>query len=370
MTKPNVIKTGKAKDTKLRAKRAPGLRVTEQANPATEDIDTLDALGVVDRINDEDLKVAPAVRAARRELAQVIELCIEAFRVGGRLFYVGAGTSGRLGVLDASECPPTFSTPPYLVQGLIAGGPPALQRSVEGAEDDEEAGALALRHRGLMREDVVVGIAASGTTPYVRGALVEANRTGAATVLVTCNPEAPLARLARVTVALAVGPEVIAGSTRMKAGTATKLALNTITTGAMIRWGKVYGNRMVDVKPACAKLVERATRLVADLAEVPHERAALLLEAGGGRVKVAVVMHRRGCTRKEAEKVLAHSSGLLRRALALDKLPPEPEAPPRARPILVRKVKAEVPKSPRAPQRTRSGGKTPLPASRARRRKA
>jgi N-acetylmuramic acid 6-phosphate etherase len=222
-----------------------------------------------------------------------------------------------------------------------------------------------------MREDVVVGIAASGTTPFVRGALVEANRTGAATVLLTCNPEAPLARLARLTISLAVGPEVIAGSTRMKAGSATKLALNTITTGTMIRWGKVYGNRMVDVKPACAKLVERATRLVADLADVPHERAALLLEAGGGRVKVAIVMHRRGCTRKEAEKVLAHSSGLLRQALALDRLPPEPDAPPRARRVLVRKVKAEVPPvaAARIPKRTRAGGQAPLPAPRVPRRR-
>ncbi|MBI3893957.1 MAG: N-acetylmuramic acid 6-phosphate etherase [Candidatus Wallbacteria bacterium] len=292
-----------------------GLRVTERSNPATEDIDTLDTLGVVDRIHEQDLLVAPAVARERKKIARVVDRVVEAFRSGGRLFYAGAGTSGRLGVLDASECPPTYSTPPELVQGIIAGGYGALTTSVDGAEDDPATARLELRARGLSAPDVVVGIAASGSTPYVRGALQEARASGACAVLVTCNPRAELAALADITVAPVVGPEAIAGSTRMKAGTATKLVPNTITTAAMIRWGKVFGNRMVDVKPACAKLVDRAARLVCELARVPRPKAEELLGASGGRVKTAVVMHCRGLGLPEAEALLEQAGGLLHRAL-------------------------------------------------------
>lgn len=301
---------------RTRQKAPPGLRITERSNPRTARIDTLGTLAVVERIQEQDALVIPAVARERRAIARLVDRVVAAFRSGGRLFYVGAGTSGRLGVLDASECPPTYSTPPHLVQGIIAGGDTALRTSVEGAEDDPDAARRELESRKLGGADVVVGIAASGSTPFVRGALQAARARGAFAALVTCNPRAELAALADLVIAPAVGPEVIAGSTRMKAGTATKLVLNTITTAAMIRWGKVFGNRMVDVKPACAKLVERATRLVCELAEVSRERALELLGASAGRVKVAVVMQRRGVAQAEAEALLEQSEGLLHRALA------------------------------------------------------
>ncbi len=312
---PVVHKAGQVSSRPKSIPAKPAIRVTEQANPATADIDQLDSLAVVDRINAEDAGIARAVHKERKSIARVVDRVVDAFRSGGRLFYVGAGTSGRLGVLDASECPPTFSTSPHLVQGIIAGGKRALHSSIEGAEDDPDRAAEELRGRGLMREDVVVAIAASGSTPFALGALIEARLTGAASVLVTCNADAELRSMADITVAPVVGPEVIAGSTRMKAGTATKLVLNTITTAAMIRWGKVYGNRMVDLKPACAKLVKRARNLISDLADVDFKEASRLLDKSGNRVKVAILMSRKTCTPKQALALLARSGGMLRAAL-------------------------------------------------------
>jgi N-acetylmuramic acid 6-phosphate etherase len=227
---------------------------------------------------------------------------------------VGAGTSGRLGVLEAAECPPTFGTPPGLVRAVMAGGRASVFRAAEGAEDDGRAGAREAR-RHARRGDVVVGVAASGVTPFVRAALATARARGAVTVLVTCNPTVGRAA-ARVVVALAVGPEVLAGSTRLKAGTATKLALNTLTTAAFVRLGKVYGNRMVDLQPRSAKLRARARRLVAELGGVSDPAAARLLAAAGGRAKPAIVMARLGVGRREAARRLASAGGILRRALS------------------------------------------------------
>src|SRR6266702_7746119 len=223
-------------------------RLTEQRNPRTERIDVAATLEIVDLINTEDATVAAAVRAVRAEIARAIDLVVEAFKQGGRLVYVGAGTSGRLGVLDASECPPTFGTPPEMVQGIIAGGYQALVRSIEGAEDDVNAAAAGVEQAGVGPKDFVLGVAASGTTPFVRAALGQAQTFGAATGLLSCtDPPKVLAETCEVLILPKVGPEVLTGSTRMKAGTATKLVLNTITTGAMIRLGKVYCNRMVDL---------------------------------------------------------------------------------------------------------------------------
>ena len=248
-------------------------------------------------------------RVAERELKGAVAATI----VGGRLVFVGAGTSGRLGVLEAAECPPTFGTPPALVQAVMAGGRSSVFRAREGAEDDAADGARQVRRRAR-RGDVVVGVAASGVTPFVLGALAEARRRGAATVLVTCNPG--IARsAARVVVPLAVGPEILAGSTRLKAGTATKLALNTLTTAVFVRLGKVHGNRMVDLLPRSAKLRARAAALVVELGHVAPRDAQRLLAAAGGRAKLAIVMARLGVDRREAARRLAAVHGFLGRAL-------------------------------------------------------
>ena len=238
-------------------------RLTERRNPRSQAIDTASAREIVDLINAEDAGVADAVARAGAELARAVELAEEAFRAGGRLLYVGAGTSGRLGVLDATECPPTYGTAPDMVVGIIAGGLPALVRSVEGAEDDVNAGLASMDDRGVGANDFVVGIAASGSTPFVRAALGRAQTLGARTALVSCaEPPAVLRETCDVCVTVLVGPEVVTGSTRMKAGTATKLVLNTITTGAMIRLGKIYGNLMVDLRAWNDKLVDRSERIV------------------------------------------------------------------------------------------------------------
>ena len=239
---------------------------TERVDPRSGDLDRLSPLRIAQLMNRADRRAVHAVGRAAPAIGRAIELIVRALSRGGRLVFVGAGTSGRLGVIEAAECPPTFDTPPALVQAVIAGGRGAVFRSVEGAEDDGSAGARQMRRRARAG-DVVVGIAASGVTPFVHGALGEARRRGAATVLVTCNPDVPR-RSARIVIALAVGPEVLAGSTRLKAGTATKLALNTLTTGAFARLGKVYGNRMVDLRPRSAKLRARALSLVAELGGV------------------------------------------------------------------------------------------------------
>jgi len=291
---------------------------TEQRNRRTGDLDRRGTLEIVDAINAEDALVAPAVGAQRRELAAAVDLTAERLGSGGRLFYVGAGTSGRLGVLDASECPPTFGVRPSLVQGIIAGGRRALVRSAEDAEDVADDGARALDKRGVRAGDVVVGIAACGLTPFVRGAIRRARQLSAATVFVTCSPEARRAVRADVVICPVVGPEVVTGSTRMKAGTATKLVLNTLTTVTMIRLGKVYGNLMVDLRATNAKLRDRSERIVMELADLSRRRARSLLDAAGGEVKTAVVMHARGVGPRQARRRLTAVGGSLRKAIEPD----------------------------------------------------
>jgi N-acetylmuramic acid 6-phosphate etherase len=289
--------------------------LTEQRNPASAEIDTLPTEEVLRIVNAEDHRVAAAVEREIPAIARAVDAIVEAFQRGGRLFYIGAGTSGRLGVLDASECPPTFSVPPEMVQGIIAGGPAALSRATEATEDDPAMGARDLMDRGFTARDVLVGIAASGRTPYVLGAIAEARRVGAVTVGIGCTPDSELARAAAIAITPLVGPEVIAGSTRMKAGTAQKLVLNMLTTGAFIRMGYVYGNLMVNVQPKNAKLADRARRIVAQAAGVTCERAGELLEAAGNSVRVAIVMGTTGTARVEAERRLAAAGGDISRAL-------------------------------------------------------
>ena len=291
-------------------------RVTERRNPRTAEIDLASPLAIVDLMNAEDAGVAAAVATQRVEIARLVEHVERAFRDGGRLFYAGAGTSGRLGVLDASECPPTFGVPFDMVQGLIAGGEAAMFRAQEGAEDSPEGGARDLDARGVGPEDVVVGIAASGTTPYVRGALRRARELGAATGLVACSPPPPeMLAHADVAVVPVTGPEVLTGSTRLKAGTATKMVLNIVTTGAMIRVGKAYGNLMVDLRATNAKLADRSERIVAEVCGVPKDEARRALAAADGRVKTAIVMHRLGLDRAAAEARLAEAGGVIRRVV-------------------------------------------------------
>jgi len=291
-------------------------RLTERRNPRTTDLDVASSLAIVDLLNAEDRTVPAAVHAAREDLAAVIDLLVEAFRAGGRLVYVGAGTSGRLGVLDASECPPTFGTPPELVVGVIAGGYASLVRGQEGAEDDMDAGAAAMDERGVGATDVVIGIAASGTTPYVRAALGRAQALGAATVLVTCaDPPAVLRDTCDRVIAVRVGPEAVTGSTRMKAGTATKLVLNTLTTGAMIRLGKTYGNLMVDLQVLSDKLQDRGERIVMEVCGVDRGRARAALAAAGGSVKLAIVMARRNVDSTDAKRLLDEAGGVIRRVI-------------------------------------------------------
>jgi N-acetylmuramic acid 6-phosphate etherase len=250
---------------------------------------------------------------ARAEIARTIELIEAAFRAGGRLIYVGAGTSGRLGVLDAAECPPTFGTPPGQVIGVIAGGYPALLEAVEGAEDDPARGSADMDAHKVGPKDVVVGIAASGTTPYVRGALVRARELSARTVLLTCSdPPQDLLGCCDVTIFIRTGPEVVTGSTRMKAGTATKLALNMLTTGAMIRLGKTYGNLMVDLKATNKKLIDRGERIVMEVAGASRDNARKSLEGAGGKVRTAIVMAAKACSREEAEALLSRHDNHLR----------------------------------------------------------
>ena len=301
-------------------------RTTEQRNPRTERIDVASSLDIVDLINAEDATVAAAVHGQREAIARAIELVVSAFRAGGRLVYVGAGTSGRLGVLDAAECPPTFGTPPTMVVGTIAGGYGALVKSVEGAEDAVHAGTEAMNNAVVTARDIVVGIAASGTTPYVRAALSRAQTLGAATMLVTCTPPPrQLAETCDVVIALVVGPEALTGSTRLKAGTATKLVLNTLTTGAMIRLGKVYGNLMVDLMAGSAKLRDRGERIVMECCGIGRQAARSAIEAAGGSVKLAIVMARRGVDQREAQRLLDQAGGFVRPVVGD---PPAVQSPP------------------------------------------
>ena len=296
-------------------------RLTERRNPRSADIDLATPLEIVDLINAEDRSVPDAVASQREAIARAIEQAESTFRNGGRLFYVGAGTSGRLGVLDASECPPTYGTDPEMVQGIIAGGHKALTRSQEGAEDRLEGAIEDLTQHGVRSGDFVIGIAASGTTPYVRRALTYARSIGAATGLVACSPPPQNALdVVDILIQPLTGPEVVTGSTRMKAGTATKLVLNTITTGAMIRLGKTFGNLMVDLRATNDKLRDRSERILMEVCEVDRPRARELLDASAGTVKTAIVMHFLGADREEAERVLSASGGVIRRIL--DRPPP------------------------------------------------
>jgi len=288
-------------------------RLTERRNPRTTTIDTASALEIVDLVGAEDAGVPASVAKARVEIARAIDLIEEAFRAGGRLLYVGAGTSGRLGVLDAAECPPTFGTPPDMVVGIIAGGLPALVKSIEGAEDDVNAGIGEMDARRVGPDDVVVGIAASGTTPFVRAALGRAQALGARTALVSMSePPALMLDTCDACITVPVGPEVVTGSTRMKSGTATKLVLNTLTTGAMIRLGKTYGNLMVDLRAWNDKLVDRSQRILMETTGLGREESRAVLDEAGGSVKIAIVMARRSVARADAERLLEEHAGRLR----------------------------------------------------------
>jgi N-acetylmuramic acid 6-phosphate etherase len=289
-------------------------RVTERRNPRTVDIDLADPLALVDLINAEDRVVMDAVASQREAIAQAMLAIETAFRGGHRLLYVGAGTSGRLGVLDASECPPTFGTDPAMVVGIIAGGDHALRNPIEGAEDDPAAGAAVIDTHAVTAGDVVIGIAASGTTPFVRGALTRARELGATTGLIACS-EPPLAmrEVAQLLMLPIVGPEVLTGSTRLKAGTATKLVCNMLTTGAMIRIGKSYGNLMVDLKATNVKLQDRAERIVCDVTQLSRDDARALLLRAEGRVKRAIVMQLLGVDAPTADAELARVGGVIRK---------------------------------------------------------
>jgi N-acetylmuramic acid 6-phosphate etherase len=287
---------------------------TERANPASRALDLLTPDEIAALMNREDRRAVRAVGRAHAEIAAAVRLIVGALRAGGRLFFVGAGTSGRLGVLEAAECPPTFGTPRRLVQAIMAGGPGAVFHSREGAEDDETAARRAVRAR-VRPGDVVVGISASGVTPFVRAALDTARKRGARTVLISCNATGSGRAPADVRIVAATGPEVLAGSTRLKAGTATKLVLNTLTTAAMTGLGRIYGNRMVDLQPRSAKLRERALRLIAEIAGVSRARALRVFEASGRRVRVAILMARSGWDAGEASRALGAAGGSLRTVL-------------------------------------------------------
>jgi N-acetylmuramic acid 6-phosphate etherase len=291
--------------------------LTESRNPATEHIDELPTLEMLRVINNEDAKVAQAVAAVLPDIARAVDEITHRLNDGGRLFYIGAGTSGRLGVLDASECPPTFSVPPTLVQGLIAGGDSALRKSSEQSEDSPEQGANDLAAAGFTGSasgkivpDALVGIAASGRTPYVLGALQHARTLGALTIALTCVPNSPMAALTDIAITPLTGPEVITGSTRLKAGTATKLVLNMLSTGVMIKTGAVYGNLMVNVQPTNAKLIDRAQRIIMAATGIDQPTAAALLEKSGS-VKTAIVMQKLNLDRPTAEAKLATHKGNL-----------------------------------------------------------
>jgi N-acetylmuramic acid 6-phosphate etherase len=292
-----------------------GSVLTEQRNANSTCIDTMTAVELVDLINSEDAGVAAAVARERDSIARAVELVVERFRRGGRLIYVGAGTSGRLGVLDAAECPPTFGTDPDMIIGVIAGGHGALVRAKEGAEDDRGAGARELAELGAGPDDVVVGIATSGGTPYVQGALETAKRAGAATVFLCCTPVGEDSVPVDVVITPLTGPEVVTGSTRMKAGTATKLVLNTITTSAMVLSGKTYENLMVDLQATCDKLRDRACRILVETTGLSYEEAGEAMGAARGSVKAAIVMVKAGVGLEDALARLEAAGGFVRRAL-------------------------------------------------------
>ncbi len=289
--------------------------LTEQPNPASEGIDALPTAEILRVINNEDRKVAEAVARELDSIARAVDAIVGAFERGGHLVYIGAGTSGRLGVLDAAECPPTFNVPPEMVRGIIAGGEAALARATETTEDDPAIGARDLERSGFSASDVLVGIAASGRTPYVLGAIAEAKRMGALTIGISCTPDSEVQRAVKLPITLLVGPEIVAGSTRMKAGTATKMVLNMLTTACFIRMGYVFGNLMVNVQPRNSKLTDRARRIIARAAGVTYERAGELLAAAGNSVGAAIVMAGAGVDRDDAERRLAAAGNRIREAL-------------------------------------------------------
>ena len=310
------MKSSNSENIQIKNLEERGHLLTEQVNPNSSHLDQLSSLELVDLFNREDAQTLAAIAAARTQLAQAIDLTAKALGNGGRLFYIGAGTSGRLGVLDAAECPPTFCTPPELVQGIIAGGAGALVRSSEDLEDRSEDGAEAIAHRHITELDVVVGITAGGTTPYVHGAIQAARQRGATTILIACVPAEQVGIEADVDIRLLVGPEILAGSTRLKAGTVTKMALNILSTSVMVQLGKVYGNRMVDVAITNHKLHDRALRIVQDLTQLEREAAAQLLERSGRRVKLALLMHWTGIEPVAGDRLLAEHHGNLRSAIS------------------------------------------------------
>ena len=292
-----------------------GHLLTEQINSNSANLDQLSSLEIVEVFNQEDQNTIDAIGNAKNEIAKTIEETAKQLKQGGRLFYIGAGTSGRLGVLDAAECPPTFCTPPEMVQGILAGGASALVKSSEALEDLPEDGAKAMVDNNISKLDVVIGITAGGTTPYVHGALKKAQELGAIAVAMSCVPADQVPMPADIDIRLLTGPEVLAGSTRLKAGTVTKMALNIISTGVMVKLGKVYGNRMIDVSVTNSKLEDRALRIIGDLTDLDREKAGELLSASGSKVKLALLMHWTNTTKDEAEQLLANSEGDLRQAL-------------------------------------------------------
>lgn len=292
--------------------------ITEQRNPESQQIDTLNTRDALQIINNQDKLVAFAIEAELDNITQATDIVFEALSKGGRLFYVGAGTSGRLGVLDASECPPTYGVSPDLVQGIIAGGPSALTRSQEGAEDLPEDGAQALTDRACTENDVVMGIAASGVTPFVIGALEHAAQLGTKTIFFSCNPQAAKKVTANVHITPRVGPEVITGSTRMKAGTATKMVLNMITTTTMIKLGKVYENLMVDLTPSCQKLEDRAQRILGTMSDLSPQACAQKLHDAQGDLKTAIIMTKRAVSYETARQLLGQYNNNVRHALEGD----------------------------------------------------
>lgn len=291
--------------------------VTEQRNPNTMDIDSKSTLEILKLINQEDKKVPYRVEEQLPQIAKAVDLIVDSLKIGGRLFYIGAGTSGRLGVLDAAECPPTFGTDPKAIQGVIAGGKGTLIRSKEGVEDKSETGALDLKKRGIKRKDVVVGIAASRRTPYVLGGLEYAKKIKAKTIFIFCNPTSQLTVNPDVVISPVLGPEIIAGSTRMKAGTAQKLILNMLTTTAMIKLGKVYQNLMVDLRATSQKLAERAKRIIMLVTGVDYAQAEEHLRKANGEVKTALVMMLAKVDKNEAKRRLKTANGVISKALNL-----------------------------------------------------
>ncbi|MCF6154918.1 MAG: N-acetylmuramic acid 6-phosphate etherase [Candidatus Brocadia sp.] len=290
--------------------------LTEQRNPRTTNIDCKTTLEIIDGINAEDARVFTAVHREREPIAKAVDMIVDAFKEGGRLIYVGAGTSGRLGILDAAECPPTFGTDPNMIVGIIAGGEKAMFQSIEGAEDFPEDGARDIQQKEVNHRDVVVGITTGGTTPYVMGALFEAKKRNARTIFLCCNIETTPSFDVDITIRPIVGPEIITGSTRMKAGTATKLILNMLTTTTMIKIGKVYENLMVDLRAVNAKLSDRAERIIMTVTGINREDAKMLLASAFGNAKAAIVMQKLGLDYEEAKKRLDAQGGFVRRVLS------------------------------------------------------